>query len=74
MKKNGMMDWILWFAKIILGSAVFAVGFDLFLEPNDLNAGGVSGISMILIHLIGFGSVGTPSHFLRADADILTAC
>ncbi|MBO5130345.1 MAG: YitT family protein [Oscillospiraceae bacterium] len=71
MKKNGMMDWILWFAKIILGSAVFAVGFDLFLEPNDLNAGGVSGISMILIHLIGFGSVGTVTMLINLPLFIL---
>ena len=59
MKKMETKDWVIWFCKILLGSAVFALGFDLFLEPNDLNAGGVSGIAMILVHLLGFGSVGT---------------
>lgn len=49
----------LWFAKIVLGCALFALGFDLFLEPNALNAGGISGLAMILVHLLGFGSVGT---------------
>lgn len=44
--------------KIILGCAMFAVGFDLFLEPNGLNAGGISGLSMVLTHFIGFGTVG----------------
>jgi len=48
-----------WFAKIILGCVLFALGFDLFLEPNALNAGGISGLAMILVHLLGFGSVGT---------------
>ena len=59
MKKRNALDWLLWFGNILMGSAVFALGFDLFLGPNDLNAGGVSGIAMILVHLIGFGSVGT---------------
>ena len=39
MKK--IKDQALWMGKIILGCALFAVSFDLFLEPNDLNAGGV---------------------------------
>ena len=59
MKKKDTLQWLLWCCNIILGSAIFALGFDLFLSPNDLNAGGVSGIAMILVHLIGFGSVGT---------------
>ena len=36
---------------IALGCAVFALGFDLFLEPNGLSAGGISGIALIIIHL-----------------------
>lgn len=50
---------VLWMAKIFLGSAMFALGFDLFLEPNGLNAGGLSGLAMVLVHLLGFGTVGT---------------
>lgn len=49
----------LWTGKIALGCGLFALGFNLFLEPNELNAGGVSGLAMILVHLLGFGSVGT---------------
>lgn len=49
---------VLWAAKIILGCVVFALGFDLFLVPNDLNAGGLSGLAMIVVHVTGFGSVG----------------
>ena len=58
MKEMKTKDWLIWFGKILLGSAIFALGFDLFLGPNDLNAGGVSGIAMVLVHLLGFGSVG----------------
>ena len=50
---------VLWVAKILLGSAMFALGFDLFLEPNGLNAGGLSGLAMVIAHLLGFGTVGT---------------
>ena len=44
--------------KIILGCFVFGLGLDLFLIPNGINAGGISGLSMALVHLTGFGSVG----------------
>lgn len=56
--KNGVKTAI-WCGRIILGCAIFALGFNLFLGPNDLNAGGVSGLAMILVHLLGMGSVGT---------------
>lgn len=45
--------------KIAIGCALFGLGFNLFLAPNDLNAGGLSGLAMISVHILGFGSVGT---------------
>ncbi|MBE6986413.1 MAG: YitT family protein [Ruminococcaceae bacterium] len=48
----------LWFGRIILGCVLFALGFDLFLAPNALNAGGLSGLSLILVHVLKVGSVG----------------
>lgn len=45
--------------KITFGCVVFALGFDLFLDPNDLNAGGISGLAMVLTRWTGIGSVGT---------------
>lgn len=44
--------------ELIAGCAVFAFGFNLFLTPNDLNAGGLSGLAMVLQRVLGFGSVG----------------
>ena len=44
--------------ELVAGCAVFAVGFNLFLIPNDLNAGGLSGLAMVLYRVLGFGSVG----------------
>lgn len=46
------------FWRTVLGCALFALGFNLFLEPNGLNAGGIAGFAMSLVHILGFGSVG----------------
>ena len=51
--------------KITLGCAIFALGFDLFLEPNSLNVGGMSGLAMILRELLGFGSIGVLTMLLN---------
>ncbi len=50
---------VLWVIRLIVGSCLFALGFDLFLVPNGLNAGGLSGLAMVLVHMLGVGSVGT---------------
>ena len=47
-----------WIVYTVIGSALFALGFALFLVPNNINTGGVSGLAMILRKLLGFGSVG----------------
>ena len=44
--------------KITLGCALFGLGFNLFLAPNALNAGGLCGLAMTLVELTRFGSVG----------------
>ena len=50
-----------WILNTLLGSFIFALGFDLFLSPNDLNPGGISGLAVIIVELLGVGSVGTLS-------------
>lgn len=47
-----------WILTTILGSLLFSLGFDLFLMPHELNAGGVSGLSMVIHKLFPFASVG----------------
>lgn len=44
--------------KTVIGCALFGLGFNLFLEPNGLSAGGVSGLSMVIVHLTKFSTVG----------------
>ncbi len=43
---------------ISVGCILFAVGFDLFLEPNSINVGGVSGLAMLIVETTGIGTVG----------------
>ena len=47
-----------WIFATVGGSAVFALGFALFLQPNDMNAGGISGLAQVIVELLDFGSVG----------------
>lgn len=60
-----------WIIGTLVGSAIFSLGFDLFLLPNDLNSGGVSGLAMILVHLLQFGSVGTLSIIINLPLFLL---
>ena len=50
-----------WIPVTVIGSAIFALGFSLFLQPNDMSPGGISGLAMVLTQLLGFGSVGALS-------------
>ena len=50
---------VLWAVKIVVGCGLFGLGLSLFLTPHGSNAGGLSGLAMILVHLTGFGTVGT---------------
>ena len=51
--------------KTAMGCALFALGFDLFLLPGGMNAGGLSGLAMIFVHVTGFGSVGVITALLN---------
>lgn len=68
---KNMMRKFGWIVTTILGCAIFAVGFDLFLMPNELNTGGVSGLSMVIRELIGFGGVGTIQILINAPLFLL---
>ena len=56
MNKTGKLIWK--YIRILAGAAAFSLGFDLFLAPHALNAGGISGLAQILVQLTGFGTVG----------------
>lgn len=50
-----------WIAVTLLGSALFALGFSCFLMPNDISTGGISGLALVAVELLKFGSVGSLS-------------
>ena len=54
-----------WVFKTIVGSAVFAFGFSIFLEPNNINTGGISGLAQAVAQMIGIGNVGLLSMLLN---------
>ena len=63
--KNKAVSAILDILKTAVGCALFALGFDLFLLPGGMNAGGLSGLAMIFVHVTNFGSVGVITALLN---------
>ena len=59
--------------KTAIGCALFAIGFDLFLLPGGMNAGGLSGLAMVFVHLTDLASVGTVTALLNVPLFILAA-
>ena len=51
MKAIKSKDYVWQYVLIIIGSALFAAGFQFFLYPNSIIVGGVSGIAMIINYL-----------------------
>ena len=62
---------LIWLVEIVVGCAMFALGFDLFLGPNDINIGGVSGIAMVLVYLMKVGTVGLITALLNVPLLLL---
>lgn len=60
-----------WIPENILGSTLFALGFALFLAPNNINTGGISGLAMVLVETLGFGSVGSLSILVNLPLFVL---
>ena len=60
-----------WIPENILGSTLFALGFALFLAPNSINTGGISGLAMVLVETLGFGSVGSLSILVNLPLFVL---
>lgn len=54
-----------WVVKTLFGSTIFALGFSLFLEPNNINSGGISGLAQAVGHVLGYKNVGTLSVLLN---------
>ena len=60
-----------WILATIAGSAIFAFGFSVFLEPHGLNAGGISGLAQVVVEVFDFGSIGMLSIIINLPLFIL---
>lgn len=47
-----------WLPTVVLGCALFSLGFDLFLAPHEINCGGLSGLAQVFVEWFGIGTVG----------------
>ncbi|MBO5756178.1 MAG: YitT family protein [Clostridia bacterium] len=54
-RKQKLSDLIKCFVLLTVGATIYALGIAVFLDPNHLAPGGVSGISIILNSIIKFG-------------------
>ena len=50
MKK--LWDRFGWVIMTVVGSFIFGAGYAIFLGPNNLNAGGISGLSAVIVQLV----------------------
>ena len=50
MKRNKIIGLIRSLLLVVIGGVIFALGFDLFLEPAGFSCGGVSGIAMLIVY------------------------
>ena len=46
--KRTVTEYVKEYALIILGSAIYGVGFEFFFYPNEVLAGGLTGVAMII--------------------------
>ena len=69
--KNRVWSLVLDVLKTAVGCALFALGFDLFLLPGGMNAGGLSGLAMVFVHVTNLGSVGMITALLNVPLFII---
>ena len=69
--KQKAFSLILDIVKTAIGCALFALGFDLFLLPGGMNAGGLSGLAMVFVHLTDISTVGIVTALMNVPLFIL---
>lgn len=60
-----------WILDTIVGSTLFSAGFAFFLQPNNMSSGGISGLALVAVELLGFGSVGLYSVLINLPLFLL---
>ncbi len=60
-----------WIVATVVGSAIFGAGYAIFLGPNNLNAGGITGLAQVIVKILGFGNVGVLSIMINLPLFIM---
>lgn len=47
-----------WLPPLVIGCAIFALGFNAFLAPHEINCGGLSGLAQVFVAWTDLGTVG----------------
>ena len=71
MNKNSLKEHIISLLLITLGSAIYAVGFVWFYQPNEIASGGLTGFAQIIHHFFSFIPVGITVIVLNVPLFIL---
>ena len=71
MKKTNLMLFLK-YGRIVIGTSLYAIGFQYFSYPNGIVTGGLTGIAMILNYLTGF-PVGLVSILMNIPLFIIAA-
>lgn len=66
-------QWVTDTIKILFGCTLFSAGFNMFLAPSGLNAGGISGLGMIFVEFFKVGTVGGFTTVVNIPLFILAA-
>lgn len=53
-RQNPRFDHVFEYVNVLVGAAIIALSFNVFLLPNQIASGGVSGISTILVSVLGW--------------------
>ena len=60
-----------WIPATVVGSTIFAFGFAFFLQPHNMNAGGILGLAQVFVEMTGFGTIGFLSILINLPLFIL---
>lgn len=70
-KSKILRTTVLDFIIIAVGSAIYALAFDIFLDPNSISPGGASGLAMVLNRLMPFLPIGALTLIINAPLFIM---
>ncbi|MBD5161383.1 MAG: YitT family protein [Oscillibacter sp.] len=69
--KNPMMRWLYEYGVITLGSALYALCFNWFFQPNNISMGGFTGVAQIINRFVPILPIGVMSIVLNVPLFII---